>query len=81
MQAVKNSVGGYGFGDYNLINGLLLPSFINLTVSNIKYSRLFWNTLLKQEPDPRGLMAKVVFKYGAGRGCNAYAVQVESYFA
>ena len=31
-QAVKDSMGGFGFGDHNVINGLLLPSFINLAV-------------------------------------------------
>jgi hypothetical protein len=79
-QAVKNSMGGFGFGDHNVINGLLLPSFINLTVSNIKYSRLFWNALLKQEQDPSGLTKKVVLKYGMGWGLNSFGVQIESYF-
>lgn len=72
---------GFGFGDHNVINGLLLPSFLNLTASNSKYSKLFWNALLSQEADPRPLLARSVFKYGVGNGRNGYGTQVESYFA
>jgi hypothetical protein len=78
-QAIRDSR-GFGFEDYNIINGILLPSFINLTTNNIKYSRLFWSTLLKQELDPRGLIAKVQFKYGWGYGKNGYSVLVNGYF-
>jgi hypothetical protein len=70
----------FGFDDFNIITGLLLPSFLNLTTSNRDYSKLFWNTLLSQETDPRPLLAKVVFKYGWGKGKNSLSTPVESYF-
>lgn len=70
----------FGFDDHNVITGLLLPSFLNLTLSNSKYSKLFWTTLLTQESDPRRLMLPLVFRYGAGRGRNGFSVPIDGYF-
>ncbi|RYU84759.1 DUF3883 domain-containing protein [Hymenobacter persicinus] len=71
---------GFGFGSHNLIAGLKLPSFLNLTASNFKYGQLFWNTLLKQEVSPEPLVAKVLYFYGVGGGRNSYRIQVDNYF-
>jgi len=72
--------GGFGFGSHNQITGLLIPSFLNLTASNPAYSKLFWQTLLKQETTPAALIANVTYYYGKGRGINSYPVQIDTYF-
>ncbi|MGI4742636.1 MAG: sacsin N-terminal ATP-binding-like domain-containing protein [Janthinobacterium lividum] len=79
-QADRKSNGGFGFGSHNQITGLLIPSFLNLTASNPTYSKLFWQTLLKQEITPAPLIANITYHYGAGRGRNSYRVQIDPYF-
>lgn len=79
-QAFRSSYGGFGFGPHNQITGLRLPSFLNLTASNLAYSKLFWQTLLKQEATPAPLIAKVTYYYGMGRGKNSYPAAIDTYF-
>lgn len=79
-QEAAKKIGGFGFGSHNVIRSVKLPSFLNLTVENIAYSKIFWQNLISSGINPQDLISNAVFKYGVGYGQNSYGHSVENYF-
>lgn len=74
------SGGGFGFGNHNVISSVKIPSFLNLTSSNIAYSRIFWKNIILNSNSVSDLTSNAVFKYGVGYGFNSYSSRVINYF-
>jgi len=79
-KTIAESSGGFGFGTHNVINSVKLPSFLNLTSSNIAYSKIFWKSIISNTNNISDLTSKAVFKYGVGYGFNSYGCSVKNYF-
>lgn len=73
--------GSFGFGSHNVISLIKIPSFLNITINNFDYSRIFWKNLLEAHSNIfNELMTEARFKYGTGHGWNSYSKSVENYF-
>lgn len=72
--------GGFGFGSHNVIRLVKLPSFLNLTATNISYSKIFWENIISHGINLHELVSDASFRYGTGNGYNSYAHSVGNYF-
>lgn len=81
-EAKKNarSLGGFGFGDHNVIKNIKLPSFLHLLSKNYLFAEKFWDNVLSDKASFTALSAKAVFVYGEGRGENRHATSIDGYF-
>ncbi len=71
----------FGFGSHNVIGLVKIPSFLNITTSNVEYSKIFWKNLLEAPSDTfTELTSDARFRYGVGYGRNSYSTGVENYF-
>jgi hypothetical protein len=83
VQASYNAAdtqGAFGLGEHNVIRNTKIPSFINLTLTNIDYAIIFWNRLIDGGANLESLSQDARFYYGVGRGYNSHSKSVENYF-
>jgi len=74
------SRGGFGFGDHNVVNAVKLPSFLNLTSSNLEYAKIFWGDIISNQSNILELTGDAKIKYGVGNGHNSFGCLVGNYF-
>jgi hypothetical protein len=80
-QIARNVPGAFGFGSHNVISLVKIPSFLNITVDNFDYSKIFWKNLLEAYSAIFvELTTEARFKYGVGYGRNTHNKAVENYF-